>query len=97
MADVDLGSADMSDNVDLVSRSFEAMRGWDVDALLEMYDPDVEYLPLTGTRVESGGYRGHEGLRATISVTSATASWWQADAGSADVSAVQRTIRHALG
>jgi hypothetical protein len=27
------------------------------------YDAEVEYLPLTGTRVESGGYRGHEGVR----------------------------------
>jgi ketosteroid isomerase-like protein len=23
----------------------------------------VEFLPLTGTRVESGGYRGHQGVR----------------------------------
>jgi ketosteroid isomerase-like protein len=54
----------MSDNLELVLRSFEAMRAWDVDALLRLYDPDVEYLPLTGTRVESSGYRGHEGVRA---------------------------------
>jgi ketosteroid isomerase-like protein len=54
----------MSENVDLVRRSFEAMSSWDVDALLRLYDPEVEFLPLTGTRVESGGYRGHEGVRA---------------------------------
>jgi ketosteroid isomerase-like protein len=54
----------VSENVELVRRSFEAMRAWDVDALLRLYDPDVEFLPLTGTRVESGGYRGHEGVRA---------------------------------
>jgi uncharacterized protein len=54
----------MSQNVDVVRRSFEAMGAWDVDALLRLYDPDVEFLPLTGTRVESGGYRGHEGVRA---------------------------------
>jgi uncharacterized protein len=53
----------MSQNVDLVRRSFEAMRAWDVDALLQLHDPDVEFLPLTGTRVESGGYRGHQGVR----------------------------------
>jgi ketosteroid isomerase-like protein len=53
----------VSENVELVRRSFEAMRAWDVDALLRLYDPDVEFLPLTGTRVESGGYRGHEGVR----------------------------------
>jgi ketosteroid isomerase-like protein len=53
----------MSENVELVRRSFEAMSSWDVDVLLRLYDPEVEFLPLTGTRVESGGYRGHEGVR----------------------------------
>jgi ketosteroid isomerase-like protein len=57
----------MSDNVSLVRRSFEAMRVWDVDTLLSLYDPDVVFLPLTGTRVESGGYRGHEGVRTYMS------------------------------
>jgi ketosteroid isomerase-like protein len=54
----------VSENVDLVRRSFEAMGAWDVDALLRLYDPEVAFLPLTGTRVESGGYQGHEGVRA---------------------------------
>jgi ketosteroid isomerase-like protein len=57
----------MSDNVALVMRSFEAMGAWDVASLLQLYDPEVEFLPLTGTRVESGGYRGHEGVRAYMS------------------------------
>jgi ketosteroid isomerase-like protein len=57
----------MSDNVALVRRSFEAMRVWDVDTLVRLYDPDVAFLPLTGTRVESGGYRGHDGVRAYMS------------------------------
>ena len=57
----------MSDGTELVRRSFEAMAKWDVDALLRLYDPDVEFLPLTGTRVESGGYRGHDGVRAYFS------------------------------
>ena len=39
------------------------MSAWDVDELLRLYAPDVEFLPLTGTLVESGGYRGHEGVR----------------------------------
>lgn len=34
------------------------MSAWDVDALLGLYGADVDFLPLTGTRVESGGYRG---------------------------------------
>ena len=43
------------------------MCAWDVDSLLQLYHPEVEFLPLTGTRVESGGYRGHEGVRAYMS------------------------------
>jgi ketosteroid isomerase-like protein len=54
----------MSENVALVRRSFEAMGAWDIDALLRLYATDVEFLPLTGTRVETGGYRGHDGVRA---------------------------------
>jgi ketosteroid isomerase-like protein len=54
----------VSENVELVRRSFEAMPASDIDALLRLYDRDVEFLPLTGTCVESGGYRGHEGVRA---------------------------------
>ncbi len=53
----------MSENVELVRKSFEAMSAWEVDALLRLYDADVEFLPLTGTRVESGGYSGHGGVR----------------------------------
>jgi ketosteroid isomerase-like protein len=56
----------MSDNVDLVRQSFEAIAAWDVDALLELYATDVEFLPLTGTRVETGGYNGHDGVRAYL-------------------------------
>ena len=51
------------ENADLARRSFEAIGRWDIDALLELYDPEVEFLPLTGTRVESGGYVGHQGVR----------------------------------
>jgi uncharacterized protein len=51
-------------NVEVVRRSFEAIGRWDIDALVAMYADDVEFLPLTGTRVESGGYIGHDGVRA---------------------------------
>jgi ketosteroid isomerase-like protein len=57
----------MSDNVALVMRSFEAICAWDLDTLLELYAPDVQMLPLTGTRVESGGYVGHDGVRQYMS------------------------------
>ena len=43
------------------------MCAWDVDSLLQLYHPEVEFLPLTGTRVESGGYNGHTGVRAYMS------------------------------
>jgi ketosteroid isomerase-like protein len=51
-------------NLELVSKSYEAKPFSDVDTQLRLNDPEVEYLPLTGTLVESGGYRGHEGVRA---------------------------------
>jgi ketosteroid isomerase-like protein len=51
-------------NEEVARRTFEAIGRWDVDALLELYDPEIEFLPLTGTRVESGGYFGHAGVRA---------------------------------
>jgi ketosteroid isomerase-like protein len=51
------------DNVEIVRKSFDAIGRWDLDALLELYDPDIKFEPLTGTRVESGGYRGHQGVR----------------------------------
>jgi ketosteroid isomerase-like protein len=54
------------DNAELVARSFEAIRAWDIDALLGLYHPDIEFMPLTGTRVDSGGYHGHAGVRAYL-------------------------------
>jgi ketosteroid isomerase-like protein len=54
------------DNVELVKRSFEAISAWDIEGLLRLYHPEIELLPLTGTRVDSGGYRGHEGVRAYL-------------------------------
>jgi ketosteroid isomerase-like protein len=50
-------------NARLARQSFEAICKSDIDGLLELYDPEVEFLPLTGTRVESGGYFGHAGVR----------------------------------
>jgi ketosteroid isomerase-like protein len=52
------------DNVAVVRQSFKAIGSRDIDGLIELYAPDVEFLPLTGTRVESGGYIGHAGVRA---------------------------------
>ncbi|HEY6638835.1 MAG TPA: nuclear transport factor 2 family protein [Solirubrobacterales bacterium] len=52
------------DNAEIVRRNFEAIRVRDVTALIRLYHPDGEFRPLTGTRIESGGYQGHEGIRA---------------------------------
>jgi ketosteroid isomerase-like protein len=49
-------------NVEIVQLAFDAIRRRDLDALLQLYDADIEFLPLTGTRVESGGYAGHAGV-----------------------------------
>ena len=51
------------DNASIARKTFERICARDIDALLELYDPDIEFLPLTGTRVESGGYIGHQGVR----------------------------------
>jgi uncharacterized protein len=51
------------ENVEIVRKSFDAIGRGDLDALLELYDRDIEFKPLTGTRVETGGYRGHQGVR----------------------------------
>lgn len=58
------GGVVADDNVEVVRRSFEAIRRRDIDELLRLYEPDAEFRPLTGTRVESGGYHGHGGIRA---------------------------------
>jgi ketosteroid isomerase-like protein len=50
------------ENVQIVQLAFDAIRRRDVAALLQLYDADIEFLPLTGTLVESGGYAGHAGV-----------------------------------
>ena len=52
------------DNVEVVRRTFEAICKRDVDSLVRLYEPNAVFRPLTGTQVESGGYRGHDGIRA---------------------------------
>jgi uncharacterized protein len=51
------------ENVEIVRRSLKAMADGDVEELLSLYAPEIEFLPLTGTHVGSGGYRGHSGVR----------------------------------
>jgi ketosteroid isomerase-like protein len=70
-----LQGAMSQEDVDIVKRSFDAIAASDLDALLRLYDPAVEFLPLTGTRVESGGYRGHQGVRESGVVTDSPLAW----------------------
>jgi ketosteroid isomerase-like protein len=49
---------------DLIDRVFEAIAKQDIDGLLVLFTEDARFEPLTGTRVESGGYSGHAGIRA---------------------------------
>jgi len=49
--------------VEVVRRSFDAIGRGDVDDVLACYDREAEFMPLTGTLVESGGYHGHAGIR----------------------------------
>jgi ketosteroid isomerase-like protein len=48
----------------LIDRVFEAIAKQDIDGLLVLFTEDARFEPLTGTRVESGGYSGHSGIRA---------------------------------
>jgi ketosteroid isomerase-like protein len=52
------------ENAQVARQTFDAIGRRDIDELLTLYDDGIEFLPLTGTRVESGGYVGHEGVRA---------------------------------
>ena len=56
----------MSDNVELVRSSFAAISSLGHRALAVALHPEIEFLPLTGTQVETGGYRGHDGVRAYL-------------------------------
>jgi ketosteroid isomerase-like protein len=50
-------------NVQIARETFDAIRRRDIDRLVELYDPDIEFQPLTGMEVELGGYHGQAGVR----------------------------------
>ena len=50
-------------NAQVARQTFEAICERDLDALLTLYDADIEFQPLTGMQVELGGYQGHAGVR----------------------------------
>jgi ketosteroid isomerase-like protein len=75
------------ENVEIVRRSLEALADGDVEELLLLYAPEIEFLPLTGTHVGSGGYRGHDGVRTYLA--EAEAVW--------DVVRPEPEAMHAVG
>jgi ketosteroid isomerase-like protein len=50
-------------NVEIVREALSAMADADLDELLRLFHPEIEYLPLTHAQVEGRGYRGHAGVR----------------------------------
>jgi ketosteroid isomerase-like protein len=49
-------------NIEVVRRGYEAMQRMDIDALLEMCDPEVTFVSLVG-QLEGTVYEGREGIR----------------------------------
>lgn len=47
------------DRVELVRRGFEAWEAGDVEAVLELFDPEIEVFTAEGL-INAGTYRGHE-------------------------------------
>jgi ketosteroid isomerase-like protein len=52
------------ESIELVRRAFTAFRNRDVEAVLEIVDPGVEFFPPTASIAgHQAPYRGHDGLR----------------------------------
>jgi ketosteroid isomerase-like protein len=58
--------AGVSENLELARRAFDAIRRRDLDALLELMDPEVVAVPRI-LAVEGGALHGHHGVR----------RWWE--------------------
>jgi ketosteroid isomerase-like protein len=54
-------------NVELIRRAFDAFNTRDLDAFLELMDPEVEFIPYERALEGLGPYRGHGGVR----------EWWE--------------------
>jgi ketosteroid isomerase-like protein len=53
-----------SKNIDLIRKVFAAFARRDVEAVVEMSDPEIEFYAPTATLAHEGrSYRGHEGIR----------------------------------
>jgi ketosteroid isomerase-like protein len=58
-----------SADVEVITRMFQAWNGGDIDALLEVFDSDVEVRPALSAFLPSTAYRGHEGVAAWYAET----------------------------
>jgi ketosteroid isomerase-like protein len=66
-------------NVEVVRRGLDAMRRWDVEALIPDCDPELEFVSLVG-QVEGRSYRGHEGMRRFVADLSEAWDVWRPEA-----------------
>jgi ketosteroid isomerase-like protein len=55
------------ENVERLCRAHDALSRHDLDGLLAVHDPEVEFIPLTLAAESGVPYRGHDGVR----------SWWR--------------------
>src|SRR5436190_10504047 len=67
-------------DADLITRMLHEWNEGDVDALLEVFDPEVEVRPALSTFLASMVYRGHEGVRTWYVETNEPWAQLQADA-----------------
>lgn len=65
-------------NVDLVRQIYAALLEDDLDAALELFDPDVEYVN-PDYAVEPGIRRGHAGIRANVENMRRAFDFWRFD------------------
>ena len=57
----------MSQNVELLYRSYDALNRRDLDAYLALLDPEVEFTPRILEMESGSSFRGHDGIR----------EWWR--------------------
>src|SRR2546430_2516959 len=67
-------------DADLITRMLHEWNGGDVDALVQVFDPEVEVRPALSTFLASMVYRGHEGIREWYAETNEPWAQLQAEA-----------------
>jgi ketosteroid isomerase-like protein len=50
-------------NLEIVRQWLTTFNSWDVDGFVELWDPECEFVTLTGSQLAGAPYKGHEGLR----------------------------------